>query len=97
MKFIGGIKTDEIDSARLWWIKCVQEEAKNSPEFASMKIDLKLQPNSKGILKYRGRIKGEYPIYLATNLPFSEMIVEHVHITTIHGGVPATMAETREW
>ncbi|XP_028413930.1 uncharacterized protein LOC114536783 [Dendronephthya gigantea] len=95
-KSLGPIKTQEIEDARLWWIKRVQDGARDAPEFESTKIELNLQPNQNGILECRGRIEGEYPVYLPANSQFSKKLVEQAHIITLHGGVPATMAEVRE-
>ena len=81
---------------KLSGIKRVQDEAKDAPEFVSTKIELNLQPNQDGVLECRGRIEGEYPVYLPTNSQFSRKLVENAHLTTHHGGVPATMAEVRK-
>ena len=92
----GPIKTHEIEERTVWWIKRVQEETKDNPELSSAKVELNLQPNRSGILECRGRIEGDYPVYLPTNTVFTKKVVEQAHIITLHGGVPATMAEVRE-
>ncbi|CAB4034382.1 Hypothetical predicted protein, partial [Paramuricea clavata] len=92
----GPIKTHEIEERTLWWIKRVQEETKDNPELSSAKVELNLQHNRSGIMECRGRIEGDYPVYLPTNTVFAKKVVEQAHIITLHGGVPATMAEVRE-
>jgi uncharacterized 2Fe-2S/4Fe-4S cluster protein (DUF4445 family) len=75
----------------------VQEETKDNPELSSAKVELNLQLNQSGILECRGRIEGDYPVYIPTNTVFTKKVVEQAHIITLHGGVPATMrAEVRE-
>ena len=90
------IKTHEIKERTLWWIKRAQYETKDNAEFSSAKVELNLQPNQSRVLECRGRIKGNYPVYLLTNMVFTKKVVEQAHIITLHGGVPATMAEVRE-
>ena len=41
----------------------------------------------------RGRIQGDYPIYIPNDSLLAEKIVQEVHIWTIHGGVGLTMGE----
>ena len=65
-------------------------------KFQSDKLSLNLQENHQGILECRGRIQGDYPVYLPDKELFSEKLVAHVHKTTLHGGVGLTMAKVRE-
>ena len=74
-----------------------EDETKDNPEFSSAKAELNLQPNRSGILECRGRIECNYPVYLPTNTVFTKKVVEQpLYIITLHGGVPAKMAEVRE-
>ena len=57
---------------------------------------MNLQPNPKEILECRGRIQGNYPIYLPDNSPFTKKYVEQVHRRTLHGGVGLTMTSIRD-
>ena len=93
---LGPIKTHEIEERTLWWIKLAQDETKDNPEFSCAKVELNLQPNRSGILECRGRIEGNFPVYLPTNTVFTKKVVEQAHIITLNGRVPATMAEVRE-
>ena len=86
----------EIENQTIWWIKRVQQEAVNNGEIESVKLMLNLQPNDAGVLECRGRIAGEYPIFLPENSTFTRKVVEQAHLTTLHGGVASTMARVRE-
>ena len=57
---------------------------------------LNLQPNVDGVLECRGRIQGEYPIYLPDSVLLAAKVVQLAHVTTLHGGVGLTMANERE-
>ena len=61
-----------------------------------MKVLLNLQRNDTGVLECRGRIEGQYPIFLPENSEFTRKVVEQAHVTTLHGGVASTMARVRE-
>ena len=43
----------------------------------------------------RGRIQGDYPIYIPKDSLLAEKIVQVAHIRTIHGGVSLTMGEVK--
>ena len=49
-----------------------------------------------GILECRGRIEGEYPIYLPRDCTYTEKVIEQAHLATLHGGVAMTMPNVRE-
>jgi len=57
---------------------------------------LNQQPRNEGVLECRGRIQGEYPIYLPDSALLAAKIVKWAHVTTLHGGVGLTMARVRE-
>lgn len=50
-------------------------------------LHLNLQPNQNGIPKCRGRIQGEYPIYLPDTHLYTQKLVQQEHLWTLHGGV----------
>lgn len=93
---VGPIKTKEIKQQRLWWILRAQKQAIADPHFQADQLQLNLQPNNDKVLECRGRIIGEYPIYLPDTHPFTSKVVFHAHLTTIHGGIGITMAKVRE-
>ena len=92
----GPLKWKEIKKRDVWWIKRVQNEATNSPETEAIKRELNLQLNESGILECRGRIDGEYPMYLPRNSTYTQKVVEQAHHNTLHGGVAMTMAKVRD-
>ena len=57
---------------------------------------LNLQKNADGLYECRGRIQGDYPIYLPDDALFSKRLVLHAHLQTLHEGVSLTMAKIRE-
>ena len=92
----GPLVTAEIDVQRLWWIRRAQGDAAGNDEIKRDTVNLNLQPNGGGILECRGRIEGEYPIYVPREHPFTSKLVEQAHLSTLHGGVAMTMAKIRE-
>ena len=92
----GPLKTNEIEHQTTWWIKRVQQEADKRGEVEAVKELLNLQLNDTGVLECRGRIAGQYPIFLPVNSEFTRKVVEQAHLTTLHGGVASTMARVRE-
>lgn len=92
----GPIPTAEIKARTTWWIRRVHTRTQNTPKVASDKLQLNLQPNGEGILECRGRIQGRYPIYLPDDSIFTEKLVRHAHLRTLHGGLGLTVAEVRE-
>ena len=93
-KIVGPITADE--ARKTWWIRRVQTRVNNSPKFADDKLQLNLQSNGEGILEFRGRIQGHYPIFLPDNSLFTEKLVQHAHRRRLHGGMGLTTAEVRE-
>ncbi len=93
---VGPLDATEIDRQRLWWTKRAQQECQGSTCFKEDQLRLNLQLNSQDILKCRGRIEGEFPIYVPDRHPFTHGIVRQAHLSTLHGGVSLTMAKTRE-
>ena len=84
----GPITTEETERQKLW--------AQCTEEFQSDELQLNLQPNDEGILECRGRIVGEYPIYLPDDDPLAAKLVHLTHIVTHHGGVTLAMAKLRD-
>jgi hypothetical protein len=69
----GPLKTSEIQHQYLWWTLRAQQDAMTSDEFDNVRVELNLQSNPEGILECRGRINGDYPVFLPqiTRLPAS--------------------------
>ena len=55
-----------------------------------------MQENEDMIYICKGRIQGEYPIYLLFNHNITGKIIENAHKETLHGGVVLTMAKVGE-
>ena len=92
----GPLTTEEIDQQRFWWIKQVQNDAKEDPNFQSEAVQLNVQEDADRVLRCYGRVQGKVPIYLPDNALFTLKLVEEAHLQTLHGGVILTMAKIRE-
>ena len=80
-----------------WWIIRVQLQDSITVDHKRTKVALNLQKNVEGLLECQERIRGKYPVYLPSNVPFTRKLVEQVHVEMLHGGVSLTMAAVREW
>ncbi len=79
----GALTTQEIENARLWWIKRVQQDTDMEKDWEQ----LNMQENLQGLIVYNGRIQGHDPIYLPNNHLFTEKLVQETHLRTLHGGL----------
>ena len=95
-KISGAITTEETVTILNFWILKTQNEGQNSPKFEEDRARLNLQENNEGVLECRGRIQGDFPIYLPDTSLFSEKLVAETHKKTLHGGVGYTMAKIRD-
>ena len=75
----GPLTTQEIENARLWWIKRVQRDT----DIKEDRDQLNLQENA----------QGQDPIYLWNTHPFTEKLVLEAHLRTLYGGVGLTMTQ----
>ena len=92
----GALTTEEINYQKLLWEKKTQKKCAGLEQFEDDKLKLNLQMNHDGALECRGRIQGDYPVYLPDNEMYTEKLVQHAHEATLHGGVSLTMAKVRE-
>ena len=92
----GPLTTGEIEKQVMWWVKRAQESVQCTEVFAKDRMQLNLQPNDEGVLECRGRIQGQYPIYLPDCHEFTAKVVSEAHLKTMHGGIGATMTQVRE-
>ena len=72
----GPLTTNDIDQQRLWWIKQVQAEAKEDSKCENYSVQLNLQADADEILKCKGRVQGQLPIYLPDSSLFAVKLVE---------------------
>ena len=92
----GPLTSEEIEESELWGIKRTQSEIKEDPEFQDIRLQLNIQLNGNGVLECRGRIEGDFPVYLPRSSTFAKKVVERAHLATLHGGVAMVMAKVRE-
>jgi hypothetical protein len=92
----GPLTTTEIENHKTWWIKRVQRDVQTTAKFEKDKLQLNLQINQQQVLECRGRLEGEYSIYLPDDHPFTSKLLHQAHLATLHGGVGLTMARIRE-
>ena len=92
----GPINSREVQQQREWWIRRAQDAVKHDARYLADRERLNLQENKLGILECRGRIIGEYPIYIPDFHPFALSLIREAHLSTLHGGVSITMAKVRE-
>ena len=91
----GPLTSSEVEDRELWWIKRVQREAKEDPEFEDVQLQLNIQLNVNGVLECPGRIEGDYPVYRPRNSLLAKKVVERAHLATLNGGVAMSMAKVR--
>ena len=95
-RIAGPLTTEELDKQKLFWEKRAQRQCAGSNHFQEDRLKLNLQVNHDGLLEYRGRIQGDYPVYLPDSAIYAEKLVQYAHEVTLHGGVGLTMAKVRE-
>ena len=91
----GPLTTQEIMSANDFWIRQTQRQAEEKEEFKSDQANLNLEKIDQ-IYRCKGRIQGEYPIYIPNKSEFARKLVMNAHLMTLHGGVGMTMTHIRE-
>ncbi|XP_068675376.1 uncharacterized protein [Montipora foliosa] len=92
----GPLTTVEVEKCQMFLVKRAQLEGISHAKFDQDQEQLNLQPSEEGVLECRGRIQGEYPMYLPDSALLAAKIVQRAHVTTLHGGVGLTMARVRE-
>ena len=95
-KIEGALTTEEIAAQELFWVKRARRQGMSAITFAEDTVQLNLQLNMEGVWECRGRIQGEYPIYLPDDTLFTAKLVQREHVTTLYGGIGLTMAKVRE-
>ena len=91
-KVRGPLTTEEVLIQVKAWIKVAQQSGTKEED----RLQLNLQRNEEGVLKYRGRLQGSYPVFLQDHHLYTCKLVEREHVRTLHGGVQATMARVRQ-
>ena len=75
----------------IFWVKRAQKSCDLQDDY----LRLNLQPKQRGILECRGRMQGMYPICLPDKHLYTQKLVHHEHLRTLHGGVGLTMMSVR--
>ena len=71
----GPLTTEETNRQRLFW----EKQAQRSCDIERDRVALNLQPNQEGLLECRGRIQGEYPVYIPETSILGLRLVEEAH------------------
>ena len=83
----GPLTAEEMQEQVKNWIKRVKKRCQGTKEFLEDQQRLNLQENDRGLYECRGRIQGDYPVYLPHKSTFVEKLVMDTHQKTLHGGV----------
>ena len=95
-KINGPLTTSEIKQQRTWFIKREQQQVADTDKFKADQQYLNLQENEVGLYVSKGRIQGDFPIYLPSTSILSEKIIQECHKLTLDRGVTTTMAKIRD-
>jgi hypothetical protein len=95
-KVNGPLATEEMQKQMQFLIKRAQSESEILENFKYDSTRLNFQKNDEGIYVCKGRIQGEYPVYLPAKHVLSEVVVKQAHAKTLHGGVGLIMSKVRE-
>ena len=87
---------NSVNKQRLFREKKTQKQWEGSDQFQEDQLRFNLQPNRKEVLECRGRIQGNYPVYLPDSALYTLKLVQHAHEITLQGGVGLTMAKVRD-
>jgi len=80
----------------LFWIERAQQQGAGNIHFLDDKEQLNLELNADGVWECRGRIQGEYPVYLPDSALYTAKVAQRAHMTTLHGGVGLNMTKVCE-
>ena len=92
----GPLATFELEKERHHLIKIAQQSCENETWFQKRKLIFNLQRDANDMYECRGRIQGDYPIYIPKDSLLAEKIVQEAHIRPVHGGVSLTMGKVRK-
>ena len=81
----GPLTTAEVEKCQMLLVKTAQLQGMSHAHFDQDQEQLNLQPGEEGVLECRGRIQGEYPVYLPDSALLAAKIVQQAHVTTHHG------------
>ena len=91
LSITGPITIAEIKARTTWWIRRVQTRSEHS-QGDQQQTTIQSSAKREKILECRGLIQGRYPIYLPDDFVFTEKLVHHAHLRSLHWGLGLTMA-----
>ena len=91
----GFLSSSEIRPQMQTLIRVNQSQSKSLKNFSDHQKRLNLQPGDDGVLECRGRLQGDFPIYLHPDSVLAMKLIELSHLRTLHGGVGLTMTDIR--
>ena len=86
------LSTREIQEAGRCLVRMSQTAKMLENDYQEISQRLGLTLDEEGILRCRGRVTGEYPVYIPTNSMLARRIIEDARERTLHGGTTLTMA-----
>ena len=90
------LSTREIQEAGRCLVRMSQTAKMLENDYQEISQRLGLTLDEEGILRCRGRVTGEYPVYIPTNSMLARRIIEDARERTLHGGTTLTMANIRD-
>ena len=91
----GYLTSAEISQQMESLIRVNQDRSVELKNYTDHQKRLNLTPRENGILECRGRIQGDFPVYLHPECVLAGKVIEYAHLRTLHGGVGLTMTEIR--
>ena len=95
------VTTKEYSKAEHLWLVFIQQDVTKINNYKQLEKDLNLQKDEENIIRCRGRLKNapmeydaKYPIILAKNNKFTELVVKHYKLV-FHNGVRETLNQIR--
>ena len=70
----GPLTTEETEKQLSQWIQRIQEESQSEGKIEEDRLRVNLLKNGYGLLEYRGRIQGQYPVYFPDGEVFTEKL-----------------------
>ena len=91
------LTTKGIESSEIFWVEAIQTKIQDTPQFKNEDEKLNLQlDETNTIYICKGRITGDYPIYISSNTLMREKLTAHAHFKILRVGVGYTIAEVNK-
>ena len=96
------VTVEEINEAKLLWIKANQHVMKKSKNYEHDRLNLNLVEDNEGIIRSHSRLKNakipydsKAPIMISKEHKLADLIVNYFHLKVLHNGVKQTLTEIR--